>query len=146
MADSQPTPKAGGTLDLSTGKPAPPPKPPPAPPPMPDDADPSVRAGKTLDLSKRAASPSRRRAADVFGSGLAVRETLDLSTETPAPDATAPPQSTPPKTDVPNRKKGPKRSPKSSGGSRERGKAPASAASSLADLLDPEVLAKLRSG
>ena len=134
MADTNP--KAGGTLDLSTGKPAPPPPPEPAPPPMPDDADPSIRAGRTLNLSKREGVVRRRRAADTLGGGLAVRETLDLSTETePAPpDATA------------SRPKREKKGQKPSGRSdtRERGKAPASASESLADLLSPEMLAKLR--
>ncbi|MEM0964051.1 MAG: hypothetical protein AAGK21_16100, partial [Bacteroidota bacterium] len=60
MANSNP--KAGGTLDLSTGKPAPPPQPAPAPPPMPEDADPTVKAGRTLDLSKTEGGRSRKRA------------------------------------------------------------------------------------
>ena len=153
MADDQTTPKAGGTLDLSTGKPAPPPTPPPAPPPMPADADPAVRAGRTLDLSKRPSVPSTRRPAG-FGGALTVRETVDLSTRTPAPTEPAPSATAPRPTDSGaarsthgggSARGGDSRGGDSrGGGSRERGKAPASAASSLADLLDPEVLAKLR--
>ena len=150
--DPTPTPRkpdvrAGGTLDLSTGKPAPPPPEPEPLPPAPADSD--VKAGRTLNLStgKPPSGGGRRKpAAATLGPGPVVRETLDLSTQTPEPrveDTPAAPASARPTT--------PKRSNDKGGGQRDdrpkgkkRGEAPASASSSLADLLDPDVLAKLR--
>ena len=149
MADDSPTRptnvRAGGTLDLSTGRPAPPPPEPPAPRP-PATPDPDVRVGKALDLSRgRTGSPRKTRASDTLGHGPVVRETVDLSTPgTPKPPAapahTAP--ATPRRDATPSK---PKPSPAPSASRKPpRGVAPKSASSSLADLLDPEVLARLR--
>jgi hypothetical protein len=150
--DSTPTPRkavvrAGGTLDLSTGAPAPPP-PEPAPlPPAPTDTD--VKAGRTLNLStgKAPSAPRRKPAAASLGPGPVVRETLDLSTKTAAPAAEAA-SPAPPKASKPSgsRGKGGRRDDRSSGKNRKRGEAPTASGESLADLLDPDVLAKLRGG
>lgn len=116
---------------------------------MPEDADPTVKAGRTLDLSKTEGGRSRKRAVDAFGSGIAVRETLDLSTKTvEAPEESKAPAEA--NTQLP-REAGGRRPSKGShrpkgGGKRERGKAPAASSESLGDLLSPEVLAKLRGG
>ena len=151
-SDDTPRPgvRAGGTLDLSTGKPAPPPPPEPAPlPPAPADSD--VRVGKALDLSKGTGpkgSSRRKPAAASLGGGPVVRETLDLSTKEPAPAASAEPAaSASPKRGGP--KGGSKKGRSSRGGPKKdqsRGKAPAASSESLADLLDPDVLAQLRGG
>lgn len=156
MADDSPTPaprndvRAGRTLDLSTGRPAPPPPEPPAPlPPAPADSD--VKAGRTLDLSTgkpSTASDRRKPAAASLGPGPIVRETLDLSTKTAPPPAPAAPRAeTHPRATPPAG--GPRRDSSDRGtsnrGPSKRG-APASASSSLADLLDPDVLARLRGG
>lgn len=152
--DSTPTPRkpdvrAGGTLDLSTGAPAPPP-PEPAPlPPAPADTD--VKAGRTLNLStgKAPSAPRRKPAAASLGPGPVVRETLDLSSKTPAPAADAAPTarapSKPPTSGGPKGKGG-RRDDRGGGKNRKRGEAPTAASESLADLLDPDVLAKLRGG
>jgi len=150
--DSTPTPRkaavrAGGTLDLSTGAPAPPP-PEPAPlPPAPADTD--VKAGRTLNLStgKASSAPRRKPAAASLGPGPVVRETLDLSTKTPPPAAEAA-SPAPPKASTPtgSRGKGGRRDDRGSGKNRKRGEAPTASGESLADLLDPDVLAKLRGG
>lgn len=152
--DSTPTPRkpdvrAGGTLDLSTGAPAPPP-PEPAPlPPAPADTD--VKAGRTLNLStgKAPSAPRRKPAAASLGAGPVVRETLDLSTKTPQPpadSASASPQAEA-KPDRPKQGKGKgTRRDDRTGGRSKRGEAPTASSESLADLLDPDVLAKLRGG
>ncbi len=131
--------RAGGTLDLSTGRPAPPPPPAPAPR-LPRTPDPDVRVGKALDLSRGTGAPRKRRASDTLGHGPVVRETVDLTTHTPAPAAPSNRQASParnaPPTPAASRSKPPPRQP--------RGVAPKAASSSLADLLDPEVLARLR--
>lgn len=104
---------------------------------MADDSrsDDAPKAGSTLDLST--GKPPRRRKRK--GPLPVVQQTINLST----PKAEAPPPEAPKPTDgdPSNRKKS-----TSSGGSgrSKRGSAPTSASSSLADLLDPEVLAKLR--
>ena len=154
MADDAPQPprptgvRAGGTLDLSTGRPAPPPPEPPAPRP-PVTPDPDVRVGKALDLSRgRGGTPRRTRAADTLGHGPVVRETVDLSTPA-APEAPTE-RSAPAAASAKKPAGAPKSSSKPSGPSASRpartprGVAPKSASSSLADLLDPEVLARLR--
>ena len=160
--DPTPTPpkpdvRAGGTLDLSTGKPAPPPPEPTPLPPAPADSD--VRAGRTLNLSTgKAPSGGRRKpVAASLGPGPIIRETLDLSSKTPKPapdEISAPPSAAsasaaastgggPKGKAGPSKGTGGRRDDRSKGRSK-RGEAPASASSSLADLLDPEVLAKLR--
>jgi len=113
--------------------------------------DPEVRAGRTLDLSVGPPSRERRKpAAASLGAGPVVRETLDLSTKTvaPEPTETAPAEAKPPRSGPKPPRSGPKPSAPKGGPDRkrDRGKAPASASSSLADLLDPDVLAKLRGG
>ena len=151
-------PRAGGTLDLSTGAPAP--LPPPRPVPrMPAEPDPAIRAGKTLDLSVRPPGRSQPKPPS-FTNGPVIRETVDFSTKAPPPETpSAPAPSSRPPRDTPKRSRQ-REAPADSGRQREagrqrdapadsgrqRGTAPASAASSLADLLDPEVLAKLRGG
>lgn len=156
MADDIPTPepkpdvRAGGTLDLSTGRPAPPPPEPPAPlPPAPADSD--VKAGRTLNLStgKPSTSSARRKpAAASLGPGPVVRETLDLSTKTAPPPAPDIPKAEAPPPAKPNRSRPKGDGPRGSSSNRSRPSrdVPASASSSLADLLDPDVLAKLRGG
>ena len=157
--DSTPTPRksdvrAGGTLDLSTGAPAPPP-PEPAPlPPAPADTD--VKAGRTLNLStgKAPSAPRRKPAAASLGPGPVVRETLDLSSKTPEPSAEATPTAA---SDAPSKPKsggprgsgpngGGRRDDRKGGGRSKRGEAPSASGESLADLLDPDILAKLRGG
>ena len=153
--DDRPTPpdplRAGQPVDLSTGKA--PSKPPPEPVrlvPMPaPEGAPEVRAGRTLDMSTgKAPAPRRRKsAAASLGPGPVVRQTVDLSTDTPpagAPAAEAAPRASAP---PPGPKKGrggrpDKRDKRDASG---RG-GPASSATSLADLLDPDTLAKLRGG
>ena len=161
MADDSPTTppradvRAGGLLDLSTGKAAPPPEPPTPRPPV--TPDPEVKAGRTLDLSvKPAGTTSRKQPIQDFGGGLVMREKVDLSTKTvpkPEPPASAEASATPeprPRRDAPRGGGG--RNDARGGGRRDdtrnrsKGEAPASASSSLADLLDPEMLAKLRGG
>ena len=175
--DARPAPtppvRAGGTLDLSTGPPAPPPPPAPRPPATPD---PDVRVGRALDLSRKPGGPSRRRpAAATLGHGPVVRETIDLSTATPAASGGAPPpadaasgrpasgaqaeggRSKDGQSEGGRSKHGGSKGGGSGGrggsrpdarpsGTPARGVAPKAASSSLADLLDPEVLAKLRGG
>ena len=153
MADASSLPTRG-VLDLSTGPAAPPP-PPPAPRP-PATPDPDVKVGRVLDLSKRPGTPSPPTPRDVLGSGPVIRETIDLSSKaapTPAP-AAAPSGPRPDKRE----RSGPEQSgPENRSGSQNRreqrerpkpqkGVAPKSASSSLADLLDPDVLARLRGG
>lgn len=148
--DSTPDLRTRGVLDLSTGPAAPPP---PAPAPRPPATpDPDVRVGKVLDLSKTSGTPRPARASDSLGHGPVVRETIDLSMHTPpkpTPSAsvTAPTES--PRRTEPRRSRSDGPPPRRSGPpepsrSAPRGVAPASASSSLADLLDPEVLARLR--
>lgn len=143
--------RAGQPLDLSTGKA--PSKPPPEPVrlvPMPaPEGAPEVRAGRTLDMSTgKAPAPRRRKpAAASLGPGPVVRKTVDLSTDTPP--AEAPAAEAKPAPSKPSPK--PKGSNKGRGGrSDNRGQGgrggPASSATSLADLLDPDTLAKLRGG
>ena len=150
-----------GVLDLSTGPAAPPP-PPPAPRP-PVTPDPDVKVGKVLDLSKRPAAPSPPAPRDVLGSGPVIRETIDLSTKAaptpePAPsvrpaesrpgkkrDRSGQERSGPPNRSEPQHRSGSKNRSEPPGRSKPpRGVAPKSASSSLADLLDPDVLARLR--
>lgn len=168
MADDSTTPpradvRAGGTLDFSTGPGTPTPEPTPRPPVTPD---PEVRAGRTLDLSVKPAGTTSRKPAPIdFGGGLVMREKVDLSTKAPpapepsastAPSTTSEPR---PRRDTPRggggrddaRGRGGRDDSRSRGGrddsrNRSKGEAPASASSSLADLLDPEMLAKLRGG
>ena len=165
MADDSPTPpradvRAGGTLDFSTGPGAPPPEPPAPRPPV--TPDPEVRAGRTLDLSvKPPGTTSRKPPIQDFGGGLVMREKVDLSTKRPEPSAEAAPEQTKPqpRRDAPRggggrdasrrqggRDSGRGRDSRDTGRGRSKGEAPASASSSLADLLDPEMLAKLRGG
>lgn len=167
MSKDSTTPKAGGLLDLSTGKPAPPPAPKKPVPAMPEDADPAIAAGKTLNLSKKTGGGggrNRRKHAQLANTAL-VRETVDLSSATSKPPAEPPkaqaaqptsggrkgsktkdgrPKGDPRKGGRPTG--GGKRDNRRDGGPSSRGKAPAAAQSSLADLLDPDVLAKLRGG
>ena len=162
MADAPSPLPTRGVLDLSTGPAAPPP-PPPAPRP-PVTPDPDVKVGKVLDLSKRPAVPGPPPARDVFGSGPVIRETIDLSTNAPpAPepsetsakpakvgpdqkrDRSGSGRSGPPhRPDSQTRSEPPNRSEPSGRSKPQRGVAPKSASSSLADLLDPDVLARLR--
>lgn len=156
--DSTPTPRtpgvrAGGTLDLSTGAPAPPPPEPVPLPPAPADTD--VKAGRTLNLStgKAPSAPRRKPAAASLGPGPVVRETLDLSSKTPEPSAEAAPSAAPSAPSKPssggsqgNKPKGGGRRDDRKGGRSNRGEAPTASGESLADLLDPDVLAKLRGG
>lgn len=148
-----PDPRPGRTLDLSTGKP-PEPKPEESGPklvplPAPEGA-PEVRAGQTVDFSTGKAPVGRRKpAAASLGAGPVVRETLDLSTATPAPPEAAPPASGPSASGAPPK-------PKGGGKPRDAGKPkrtdqpgrgrPKPTGNSLADLLDPETLARLRGG
>jgi hypothetical protein len=139
--------RAGRTLDLSTGKPPTEPKEPPRPtftPLPPAEGDPEVRAGQTLDFSTGKPSSGRRKpAAASLGAGPVVRETLDLSTATPPAET---PPATPPKStgEAPSSK--PKRSAKPKG-KHDKGRGrPKPSGNSLAELLDPETLARLRGG
>lgn len=151
MADDAPSSRtvpARGVLDLSTGPAAPPPPPAPRPPVTPD---PDVRVGKALDLSRKAPSPQPKRASDSLGHGPVVRETIDLSTAKPPRAEPSPPSASAPRREEPAAKRGrssgppPRHSgPQDSGRSNKRGVAPKAASSSLADLLAPEVLARLR--
>lgn len=147
MSDAPQTPKAGGTLDLSTGRPAPPPPEPPSPQ-MPENPDPAIRAGKTLNLSTGRPARTERKTpvAATLGAGPIIRETVDLSTKRAEPAAPAPKPPTEPhaRHSTGGKPSGsPRRERSSTSG---RGKAPAASSSSLADLLDPDVLAKLRGG
>lgn len=135
--------RAGRTLDLSTGKPPPEPKEPPRPtftPLPPAEGDPEVRAGQTLDFSTGKAPSARRKPAVAsLGAGPVVRETLDFSTATP-PAETPPPAST----GKPSGGTKPKR-PSKPKGERNKGRGrPKPSGNSLAELLDPETLARLR--
>ncbi len=170
MADAPSPLPTRGVLDLSTGPAAPPP-PPPAPRP-PATPDPDVKVGKVLDLSKRPAVPGPPPPRDVFGSGPVIRETIDLSTKAASlPEAAEKPaedqggksrrqsgagRSGPPNRPGPqsqgsqnrsrskNRPEPSERSEPSGRPKPQKGVAPKSASSSLADLLDPDVLARLR--
>ena len=165
MSDSH-KPKAGGLLDLSTGKPPPPPAPTPRAPVTPD---PSVKAGKTLNLStgkapRRAPKPTSEA---LGGGGVVVRETVDLSGHAPPKPPAAPePASRPDRSGPGSSRSSSSRSDRRGGGKRSdgdrndsrprgdqrddrdggRGTAPAAASESLGDLLSPEMLAKLRGG
>ena len=197
----RPALRAGQPLDLSTGKA--PTKPPPEPVrlvPMPaPEGAPEVRVGRTVDFStgKAPAAPRRKSAASTLGPGPVVRQTLDLSSPAPPPDA-APPapggqaaepeikrrkrsgsrpgrggqpvspstqgaQSGPPSSESDSRRGGGPPDPRGGRGgpppsrNDKRGGRPsdnagggrggaASSATSLADLLDPETLARLRGG
>ena len=196
----RPALRAGQPLDLSTGKA--PAKPPPEPVrlvPMPaPEGAPEVRVGRTVDFStgKAPTAPRRKSAASTLGPGPVVRQTLDLSSPAPPPDA-APPapggpvaepekkkrkrsgsrpgrggqpvsqstqgaQSGPPPSKSNRRGSGPpdtrggrggpppsrndKRGGRPSDDARGGRGGPASSATSLADLLDPETLARLRGG
>ncbi|MGB3542252.1 hypothetical protein [Rubrivirga sp.] len=160
MSDSK-KPKAGGLLDLSTGPAPPPPAPTPRAPVTPD---PDVKAGKTLNLStgkpaRRAPKPTKEM---LGGGGVVVRETLDLSTKRAEPTEPAAPEPSSrahsSRTDNRgggNRSGGKRNDGRHRGGTRDnrsgrddggRGKAPAASSESLADLLSPEMLAKLRGG
>ena len=83
--------------------------------------DEAPKAGGTLDLSTGKAPRRRKRK----GPPALVHETINLSTKR-APAEPAPPPR-------------PERAPRT-----PRGKAPKAASSSLADLLDPDTLARLR--
>ena len=145
--DPTPRPDLKGVLDLSTGPGAPPP-PAPVLPKRPVTPDPEVRVGRALDLSKRPPATDRRPPVSAtLGDGPVIRETIDLSTATPPA-----PEPTPAPTAERRDDRGRGRRDDGRGGSggrtrdRDRGKAPASAGESLADLLSPEMLAKLRGG
>ena len=101
------------------------------------DKSDAPRAGSTLDLST--GKPPRRRKRT--GPPPVVQQTINLSTK---PAATAPAETPTPSAakEGPATKGGKK--PKPSSKRSKRGAPPASASSSLADLLDPEVLARLR--
>lgn len=136
--------RAGRTVDFSTGKPAPAadskPSGPPLPVPLPPaEGDPEVRAGQTLDFSTGKAPTTRRKpAAASLGVGPVVRETLDLSTaQPPQSDAPAPQAPSPAPTSKPA-------SAKTRGADKKDRSRPSSSGSSLAELLDPETLARLR--
>ena len=127
-----------------------------------------VPAGRTLDLSvKPAGTTSRKPSPPDFGGGLVMRETVDLSSKTvpkpepPAPRAGSPTSAPPsarseprPRRDAPRGGRDDSRGRggrddsrgRDSGQDRSKGEAPTSSSSSLADLLDPDVLAKLRGG
>ncbi|WP_412062222.1 hypothetical protein [Rubrivirga sp. IMCC45206] len=138
-----------GVLDLSTGPAAPPP---PAPTPRPPAVpDPAVRVGQALDLStgRPPSGPPRKPSIGSLGAGPVIRETVDFSS--PMPPAAAPPEREP--RSEPRSGSGPRRRDdrndrgnRGDSGRRDQGKAPASSGSSLADLLDPDMLAKLRGG
>lgn len=136
--------RAGRTIDFSTGKPATaaPSRPsgPPLPAPLPPaEGDPEVRAGQTLDFSTGKAPTTRRKPAVAsLGAGPVVRQTLDLSTGKP-PQPEAPPTPAAPRAPAPK----PTGSRTRDAGKRDRGR-PSSSGSSLAELLDPETLARLR--
>jgi hypothetical protein len=149
--DDRPALRAGQPLDLSTGKPAPPPSEPDRPTftPLPArEGDPEVRAGRTVDFSTgKAAAPRRKSAAASLGAGPVVRETLDLSTARPEPAEAAAPAE-PAASGAPRRGAGGSGKPKRSGepkGGQKRGR-PKPTGNSLAELLDPETLARLRGG
>ncbi|WP_412070180.1 hypothetical protein [Rubrivirga sp. IMCC43871] len=151
--DSAPRPDLSkGVLDLSTGPAAPPP---PAPTPRPPAVpDPAVRVGQALDLStgRPPSGPPRKPSLGSLGSGPLIRETVDFSSLKPPAPAEAPAKAE--RAPRAERRAGHaprQRDDRNDGGhsgNRDRGKgtAPASSGSSLADLLDPEMLAKLRGG
>ncbi|MDT0632193.1 hypothetical protein [Rubrivirga litoralis] len=165
---NRPALRAGRPLDLSTGKA--PSKPPPKPVrfvplPAPEGA-PEVKVGRTVDFStgKAGAPPRRKSAAASLGPGPIVRKTVDLSTETPRPAPSEMSQGEASAEARPAKRKrkrsggskaakggatssgGASRGRGGSGGPPDKGKpsGPASSATSLADLLDPETLARLR--
>lgn len=108
---------------------APPPHPdPPAGGPTPEAPGPARghAGGFTLDLSRNTPGKRKRK-----GPAPLVTRTIDLSTKKAAP---APPQP-PPKAEPPP--KAPRR---------EKGGGPPRGGATLADLLDPETLARLRGG
>lgn len=87
------------------------------------------RQGFTLDLSTGKA-PSRRKRK---GPAAVVQQTINLST--PKPEASKSPSPPTPRTSPPSTPKG---------GGQGRGRRPPRSGNSLADLLDPETLARLR--
>ena len=100
--------------------------------PRPDDAP---KAGSTLDLSTGKAPPRQKRK----GPPPVVQQTINLSTKT----AEAPKDAVKAQTPATSKSSKPKTG-KDRGGRSKRRSTPAAASSSLADLLDPDVLAKLR--
>ena len=151
--DSAPRPDlSSGVLDLSTGPAAPPP---PAPTPRPQAVpDPAVRVGQALDLStgRPPSGPPRKPSPGSLGSGPLIRETVDFSSMKPPAPAPARGERAPRSETGPRQRDDRNdRGNRNDGGhpgdrARDKGQAPASSGSSLADLLDPEMLAKLRGG
>ena len=105
---------------------------------MADDPTPTDKPAFTLDLSTGKPPSKRKRK----GPPPVVQQTINLSTPKPAaPEAEAPTAS--------GRPHGPKggskgNGPKAGGAPRDRNRAPKAAGTSLADLLDPDTLARLR--
>lgn len=105
---------------------------------MTDDTSPKDdKPAFTLDLSTGKAPTRRKRK----GPPPVVQQTINLSTPKPAPEAESPTAPAPPTANA-GRPKGSK----ASGAPRDRSTGPKAGGTSLADLLDPDTLARLRGG